>query len=184
MRAVPYLKSCLHAICWWKWVTLRGLSCTLILEYPTSLRLYYERVNLAACYRHLAGVTCIKMANESADMLHNLKRRRTRERTNANRFSTMLEGFEDSSFDDIEHYRGRLQETLDRLISLACAGFTCGLWRKVIYHFDIADCRMSDVYIYTSTHIIRHLDIGWDFLVSAVWSKTHTLSSQMWPVCN
>ena len=30
----------------------------------------------------------------------------------------MLEGFEDSSFDDIEHYRGRLQETLDRLISL------------------------------------------------------------------
>jgi len=53
------------------------------------------------------------MANESADMLHNLKRRRTRERTNANRFSTMLEGFEDSSFDDIEHYRGRLQETLD-----------------------------------------------------------------------
>jgi len=39
------------------------------------------------------------------------------ERTNATRFSTML-GFEDSSFDDIKHYRGRLQETLDRLISL------------------------------------------------------------------
>jgi len=94
------------------------VSCTLILEYPTCLRLYYERVNLAACYRHLTGVTCIKMANESADMLQNLKRRRTRERTNATRFSTMLEGFEDSSLDDIEHYRGRLQETLARLISL------------------------------------------------------------------
>jgi len=29
----------------------------------------------------------------------------------------MLEGFDDStSLDDFEHYRGRLQETLDRLI--------------------------------------------------------------------
>jgi len=30
----------------------------------------------------------------------------------------MLDGFGDSSLDDIEHYRGRLKETLDRLISL------------------------------------------------------------------
>jgi hypothetical protein len=30
----------------------------------------------------------------------------------------MLDGFGDSSLDDIEHYRGRLHETLDRLISL------------------------------------------------------------------
>jgi len=42
-------------------------------------------------------------------------------------------------------------------------------WQKK-HRFHIADCRMSDVYIYTSTHIrvFRHLDIGWDFLVSAV----------------
>jgi hypothetical protein len=58
------------------------------------------------------------MANEPADMLHNLKRRRTRERTNATRFATLLDGFGDSSRDDIEHYRGRLRETLEKLVSL------------------------------------------------------------------
>jgi hypothetical protein len=45
------------------------------------------------------------MADESAEMLHKLKRRRARERANATRFSTTLEGFEDSiSQDDLEHY--------------------------------------------------------------------------------
>jgi hypothetical protein len=59
------------------------------------------------------------MADEPAGRLHNLKRRRTRERANATRFSTLLDGFDDcTSLDDFEHYRGRLQETLDRLISL------------------------------------------------------------------
>jgi len=59
------------------------------------------------------------MADGSAEVLHNLKRRRARGRANATRFSTTLEGFEDStSLDDLEHYRGRLQETLDRLIEL------------------------------------------------------------------
>jgi len=48
-----------------------------------------------------------------------LKRRRARERANATHFPTTLEGFEDStSLDDLEHYRGRLQETLVRLIAL------------------------------------------------------------------
>ena len=48
-----------------------------------------------------------------------MKRRRARERANATRFPTTLEGFEDStSLDDLEHYRGRLQETLDRRIAL------------------------------------------------------------------
>jgi len=59
------------------------------------------------------------MADGSADMLHNLRRRRAREGGNATRFSAMLEGFEDSTpLDDLEHYRGRLKDTLDRLISL------------------------------------------------------------------
>jgi hypothetical protein len=58
------------------------------------------------------------MADGSAEMLHNVKRR-ARERANATRFSMTLEGFEDStSLDDLEHHRGRLQETLDRLIAL------------------------------------------------------------------
>jgi hypothetical protein len=50
--------------------------------------------------------------------LHNL-RRRAREIANATRFFTLLDGFDDStSLDYFEHYRGRLQKTLDRLISL------------------------------------------------------------------
>lgn len=59
------------------------------------------------------------MIDESAVKLHNLKRRRARERANATRFSTLLDGFDDStSFYDFDHYRGHLQETLDRLIAL------------------------------------------------------------------
>ena len=59
------------------------------------------------------------MPDDPAVKLHNLKRKRTRERANPTRFSTLLDGFEDStSLDDFEHYRGRLQETLSRLISL------------------------------------------------------------------
>jgi hypothetical protein len=52
-------------------------------------------------------------------MLHSLKRRRARERANATRFPTMLDGFEDSTpLDDTEHYWGRFKETLDRVILL------------------------------------------------------------------
>jgi hypothetical protein len=59
------------------------------------------------------------MTEESAVKLHNMNRRRARERTNATRFSALLDGFVDStSLDDFEHYRGRLQETLERLTSL------------------------------------------------------------------
>jgi transcription termination factor NusB len=59
------------------------------------------------------------MTDEPAVKLQNLKRRRARERANATRFSALLDGFDDStSLDDFEHYRGRLQETLERLISL------------------------------------------------------------------
>jgi hypothetical protein len=59
------------------------------------------------------------MADGSPDVLHNLNRRRASERANATRFSTMLERFEDSTpLDVLEHYRGRLKETLDKLIYL------------------------------------------------------------------
>ena len=60
------------------------------------------------------------MMTEEPDVkIHNLKKRRAREWANATRFSTLLEWFDDStSLDDFEHYRGRLQENLDRLISL------------------------------------------------------------------
>ena len=59
------------------------------------------------------------MTEEPAVKIHNLKRRRARERANVTLFSKLLYGFEVStSLDDFEQCRGRLQETLDRLISL------------------------------------------------------------------
>ena len=59
------------------------------------------------------------MTEEPAVKIHNLKKTRAKEWANATRFSMLLEGFDDStSLDDFEHYRGRLQENLDRLISL------------------------------------------------------------------
>jgi len=79
------------------------------------------------------------MADRSADMLHNLIRRPARERANATRFSAMLEGFEDSTpLDDLEHYRGRLKETLDRLISLDDA--ICDLLPDKEYEENIYTC--------------------------------------------
>ena len=48
-----------------------------------------------------------------------MRKTRGRERGNATRFTTTLEGFDSSTpLDDLEHYRGRLQETLDRLLFL------------------------------------------------------------------
>jgi hypothetical protein len=53
------------------------------------------------------------------DKLHGLRRKHTRERTNTKRFVTEIDSFtDDTSFDDYEHYRDRLQDTLGRLISL------------------------------------------------------------------
>jgi len=62
------------------------------------------------------------MTEEPAVKIHNLKRRQARERANATSFSTLQDGFEEStSLDDFEQYRGGMQETLDRLISLDVA---------------------------------------------------------------
>jgi hypothetical protein len=51
--------------------------------------------------------------------MRKLKRRSTTERTKATRFITAnSESTENTSLDDYEHYRGRLQETLDQLVRL------------------------------------------------------------------
>jgi hypothetical protein len=48
-----------------------------------------------------------------------LKRKRTTERAKATRFITTINEFtDDPPLDDYEHYRGRLQETLDQLVRL------------------------------------------------------------------
>jgi len=58
---------------------------------------------------------------------------------NATRFSTLLDGFDDSaSLDDFEHHPGRLQETLDRRISLDDA--IHDLLSDNEYEEDIKDC--------------------------------------------
>jgi len=68
------------------------------------------------------------MSDAASDMLQNVRRRRARERANATRFSTMLEDSEDSiPLDDLEHYHGRLKETLDtRFTGRFCPLFLAG----------------------------------------------------------
>jgi hypothetical protein len=59
------------------------------------------------------------MSDDPMAILHNFKRKISRERANPTRFSTTINGFNDStSLDDLEHYRGCLQRTLDKFLSL------------------------------------------------------------------
>jgi len=59
------------------------------------------------------------MMEHPTNELHNLKRKRARERGNATRYITAINGFsETSSLDDHQHYQGRLQDTLDKLLTL------------------------------------------------------------------
>ena len=51
--------------------------------------------------------------------MRKFKRKRTTERTKGTRFITAInESTENTPQDDYEHYRGRLQETLDQLVRL------------------------------------------------------------------
>jgi hypothetical protein len=59
------------------------------------------------------------MTENPTDRLHNLKRKRTRERGNATRFMTAINEFSHTtSLDDYQHYQSRLQDTLDKLVAL------------------------------------------------------------------
>jgi hypothetical protein len=54
-----------------------------------------------------------------SDTIKKLKRKRTTQRTKATRFITTINEFTgDTPLDGYEHYRGRLQETLDQLVRL------------------------------------------------------------------
>ena len=65
---------------------------------------------------------CMKLNMQGADdgkKLHNLKRRRTRERGNITCFVTEVGNFTDTmTLEDYEYYKDRLHETLGRLTSL------------------------------------------------------------------
>ena len=59
------------------------------------------------------------MAEPSADKLHNLKRKRTRERANVTRFVSEINGYtETTPADDYQCSQGRLLETLNKLVVL------------------------------------------------------------------
>jgi transcription elongation GreA/GreB family factor len=64
----------------------------------------------------------MKLTTQHADAskrLHNLKRRRARERGNITRFVTEVGTFTDTTtLEDYEYYKDRLHETLGRLTSL------------------------------------------------------------------
>lgn len=54
-----------------------------------------------------------------AENLSTLKRKCATLRSKATRFATAINNStEDITLDDLEHYRGRLQETLERLVTL------------------------------------------------------------------
>jgi hypothetical protein len=65
---------------------------------------------------------CAKLIIQGADAgkrLHNLKRRRARERGNITRFVTEVRKFTDTrTLEDYEYYQDRLRETFGRLTSL------------------------------------------------------------------
>jgi len=54
-----------------------------------------------------------------AEQVHNLKRKHARERSNITRFSSSIHSFtEETSRDDYEHYKGRLEEALGHMLKL------------------------------------------------------------------
>jgi transcription termination factor NusB len=65
---------------------------------------------------------CTKLIPQDTDAgkrLHNLKRRRARERSNITRFVTEVENFTDiTTLEDYEYFKDRLHETLGRITSL------------------------------------------------------------------
>ena len=53
-----------------------------------------------------------------AEQLHNLKGKRTRQRTNITRFSNSSHSFTETTRDDYKHYKGRLEEALEHTLKL------------------------------------------------------------------
>jgi hypothetical protein len=71
--------------------------------------------------------------------LHNLKRKRARERDNVTRFTTAINGFtEDTSLNDYKHYRVRLEDTLKQMTKLDDA--IHDLLSDEEYDSDIINC--------------------------------------------
>jgi len=71
--------------------------------------------------------------------MRKFKRKRTTERTKGTRFITAInESTENTPQDDYEHYRGRLQETLDQLVRLDDA--IQDLFEDREYTVDVETC--------------------------------------------
>jgi hypothetical protein len=77
-----------------------------------------------------------------ADNLRILKGKRTTVRSNITRFATAInDSTEETTLDDLEHYRNRLQETLDHLTSLDDSIY--GTLNDVEYAADVRVARYT-----------------------------------------
>jgi hypothetical protein len=62
---------------------------------------------------------CTIVIMADTKQLHNRKRKRTRERNNITRFANSVNSFtRETSLDDYEHYKGRIEEALERMLRL------------------------------------------------------------------
>jgi hypothetical protein len=86
-----------------------------------------------------------------AEQLHNLKRKRTRQRSNITRFSNLIHSFtEETTRDDYEHYRDCLEEAFEHMLKL---GDTIHDFLTDEEHgADVATC---EEYIETAKHAIQ-----------------------------
>jgi hypothetical protein len=86
-----------------------------------------------------------------AEQLHNLKRKRTRERNNITRFVNSINSFTgETSPDDHEHYKERIREALEPMLKLDdCIH---DLLSDDEYYTDVAIC---EDYIDTAKHAIQ-----------------------------
>jgi hypothetical protein len=98
-----------------------------------------------------------------AEQLHNFKRKRTRERNNITRFASSINSFTgEISLDDYEHYKGRVEEALERMLRLDYS--IHDLLDDDEYDTDVATC---EDYTDTAKRTIQKAARGIDKRLSA-----------------
>ena len=112
-----------------------------------------------------------------ADSLPILKRKRTTLRSNIKWFVTVInDSMEETTLDDLEHYRNRLQETLHHLTSLDDS--IHGSLSDVEYATDVESC---EVYIDSAKHAIYKATRATDSKLSASMSSLRLASTPLPP---
>jgi len=113
-----------------------------------------------------------------ADNLPILKRKRATLRSNITRFATAInDTSEETKLEDLEHYRNRLQDTLDCLTSLD--DYIHGLLNDAEYATNVESC---EVYVDSANRAIRKATRAIDSKISAAMSSM-SLASNPLPPC-